>query len=732
MPDAIDADRDQRGLVARMLRDVGRIDRSALLLLPGLRVAFGIVAVLSFGLATGDRGAAASMAAGALLVGVPSLMGGSRPPRLTMAAVTLAMALSTFAGSVTGHIGWLHIALLVPWSFAGGMLVAVGNASASVGTQAVIAMIVFGRFSEPAPQALQLAGFVAIGGVVQILLVTVTRWTAGLRVERRALGDAYRLLAELTVPGPAPSSLAVASALDGAEGLLSSPSLIGRADASALRSMLDLGRRLRLELVVIDETVWRLEQDVGSELRRVLGATRRTLTLASYAMNGVAGALERREPFDTSALDEAVAELTGGSTRAVASGATDPTTGALLAALLDRIAALGGQLRSAASLALRPAGPVQITADFRRPTLESDALGEWFRSRAELVRANLTLRSPACRHAVRLAVVVPLAELLALHTPLQRGYWVPVTATIVLKPDFGATFLRGIARMLGTCLGVLLAGLIGVALRPSEAATVVVLGLLAVAACATFQVNYAIFTGFLTGVVVLLISLVTPGTLSTAIDRLVDTVVGGAIALVVYALWPTWSREEARRTLVTLATQQREYLRAVLRVLTGEATFDEAALRSLSRQTRLARSTADATVARSAAEPAARRIDLAESSGVLAGLRRTSIVVHALRTDIQAGRIPVPVPEATPLAAAFGTAMGEIVVLVAVPPGGRGHAHDVAGGAPWPPLRRRHGELADALAGRAQCALLLSELDELVDAIDTLAGLLAPQLVAAP
>ncbi|HUZ19931.1 MAG TPA: FUSC family protein [Acidimicrobiales bacterium] len=729
MPDAPDADRGQRGLVTGTIRGVGRIDRSALLVLPGLRVAFGIVAVLSAGLAAGDRGAAASMAAGALLVGVPSLMGGSRPPRLTMAAVTIAMAVSTFVGSVTGHVGWLHIALLAPWSFAGGMLVAVGNPGASVGTQAVIAMIVFGRFSEPAPQALQLAGFVAIGGAVQILLVTMTRWSAGLRVERRALADAYRLLAGLTVPGPAPSSLAAAGALDAAEGLLSSPSLIGRADASALRSLLDLGRRLRLELVVIDETVWRLEQQAGAELRGILDTARRTLTLASFAMNGVAGALEQREPFDTVALDKAVAELAARSTRDLASGAGDPTTGALLAALLDRIAALGGQLRSVASLALRPAGPVRIAADFHRPALEPDAFGDWFRSRAEQLRANLTLRSPACRHAVRLAAVVPLAELLALHSPLQRGYWVPVTATIVLKPDFGATFLRGIARMLGTCLGVLLAGLVGVALHPSEAATVIVLGALAVAACATFQVNYAIFTGFLTGVVVLLISLVTPGTLTTAIDRLVDTVVGGGLALVVYALWPTWSREEARRSLVALAQQQREYLRAVLRALTGEASFDEATLRSLSRQTRLARSSADAAVARSAAEPAARRIDLAESSGVLAGLRRTGIVVHALRTDIRAGRIPAPLPETAPLAAAFDTAAGEIVALVAVPADAR---HDVPAGAGWPPLRRLHGELADALGGRAACALVLSELDELVDAIDTLAGLLAPPLAAAP
>ena len=47
--------------------------------------------------------------------------------------------------------------------------------------------------------------------------------------------------------------------------------------------------------------------------------------------------------------------------------------------------------------------------------------------------------SPAFRHAVRLAVVIPLATAISYVLPWQRGYWLPLTALIVLKPDFAAT-----------------------------------------------------------------------------------------------------------------------------------------------------------------------------------------------------------------------------------------------------------------------------------------------------
>jgi uncharacterized membrane protein YccC len=67
--------------------------------------------------------------------------------------------------------------------------------------------------------------------------------------------------------------------------------------------------------------------------------------------------------------------------------------------------------------------------------------------------ANLSLESTACRHALRLAAAVGIATTIYRVMQLPRGYWMPMTALLVLRPDFHETFTRGAARMGGTILG---------------------------------------------------------------------------------------------------------------------------------------------------------------------------------------------------------------------------------------------------------------------------------------
>lgn len=97
------------------------------------------------------------MGAGAMLVGIAWRVGGGLPPAVLMATDALLMALSTFVGSATGSLPWLHLALLFIWSLASGLIVAVGRRGAVIGTQAVIGLVVFGRFSQPIPSTLGLA-----------------------------------------------------------------------------------------------------------------------------------------------------------------------------------------------------------------------------------------------------------------------------------------------------------------------------------------------------------------------------------------------------------------------------------------------------------------------------------------------------------------------------------------------------------------------------------------------
>jgi uncharacterized membrane protein YccC len=366
---------------------------------------------------------------------------------------------------------------------------------------------------------------------------------------------------------------------------------------------------------------------------------------------------------------------------------------------------------------------------------------EEIRQGLDMLRAHSSLRSPVGRHAVRLAFVVTAAEILARDTGLDRGYWVALTAAVVIRPEFSVTFSRGLARMVGTSVGVLLAGLLAIVLHSSTPAEIVAIGLLCAAACSTFRVSYAVFSGFLTGLVVLLVGIVTSNTLSVALFRWEDTLIGGTLALVVYGLWPTWSQQQTPRAFATLALRQRAYLSAVLAELGGAGRLQLDQLGRLAREARLAKADADEALARAASEAEGRRFSPTVGQGIRAALSRVSLATHGLRADLEGGRLERPSPEVAPLARALAAALDLVAAslsqlgasndsrtlsLGSVTWPGQGGEDAVVGGQPLalPPLRRYHEQLTAALEGRGGSGPLLAETDELVDAVNTLGDLL--------
>ena len=575
-----------------VVAEVTKFDRQAFAPVAGLRVAVGVSAALTIGLAAGSPTAAASLAAGALLVGLPTAVGGRRIGIPGLALIALTMAVSTFVGSATGEIGWLHTAILVPWCLAGGLLLALPNPFTAAGTQGIAAMIVFGRFAAAPLGALRLAGYVLAGGAIAIVVLALTRSPLNSRVQRRALAAAAVSLAALARAGPGRRN-GVASAESLAESEVLLLRGLGRSGADELRALLDVARRARLELLAIDglqRRLVRLEAAGAGPAGAVRDIVEEALAVAADALDAISRTVVTGEAATTAAatLDETV-RATRARLRALGpTGAVAPVA----RALEDHLAALAAQLRAAADLA-DPASP------HRRSAPETPWAPSWregLREGLDTLRSQATLRAPVGRHAVRLAVVVTAAEVIAQRTPLGRGYWVPLTASVVLRPEFGNTFSRGLARLAGTCGGVLLAGLLAVAVHPDGASGVIAIGLLCLAAGASFQVSYALFSGFLTGAVVLLVGVVGPATLSTALDRLADTAIGGAIALTAYALWPTWSRATASAALATLTRAQRDYLGTVLAVLAGRHPRDLAELRRLARAAREGRGNAESAV----------------------------------------------------------------------------------------------------------------------------------------
>jgi uncharacterized membrane protein YccC len=441
----------------------------------------------------------------------------------------------------------------------------------------------------------------------------------------------------------------------------------------------------------------------GDRLResaeRLLRATADVLALSARAIES--------DPAAAEVLPRRLAEL---STEAdgLPEGADPAGT-----ALKRRFEALAGQLRAVGSLAVAAGESGRLRE--RRPHPRVGRLRDQAAVDLAQIRANATLRSPAGRHAVRLAVVVLVAELASRHLPLQRSYWMVVAAATTLRPEFGATLTRGTERVLGTGLGVGIAGAIAVALHPAGAVTIALVGVLAWIGYAVFPASFAVGFAFITAVVVFLLNAISPDTLATAWDRLVDTLVGGGLGLIAYALWPTWSETPAREALADLIAAHRAYLRLIFAALIEGRRADANDVRDLSRRARLARTTAESTVARSLSEPATRRIDADESQAALAAMRRQMQAAHVLRLDVQDEDSRSPLPDLEPLARALDELLLSADAALRSRPDERPPTREL------PDVRARYMEFERSAPRDGEVDGLLADLDEVVDAANSLA-----------
>jgi uncharacterized membrane protein YccC len=688
--------------VGHAFLDAGSFDRAKISVRAGVVAAIPVAAMMALGTAAGSSAASVTMGVGAMLAGVAWRAGDGPivPPIGTMVGASAALTTTALAGMLSGRWPWLHILLLAVVCLFAGCATALGRRGMVVGTQSLIGFIVFGRFPEDLPHALALAGLVLAGGLTQSLFASVVAVPLAWRRQRDALAAAYRSLADFTAQ-LGRSSMGLATALEAADHVLAVPALFADPDRHALADLVAEGRRIRLELIGLNalvEQVRRADPALAAASEAVVAQAlerlRQLLVLTIAAIEGDAATL--------AALPGEAAEVSDWG------AAREPLPSA---ALDQRLAALIGQVTAAARLAaaVHAPGSGRLPFSIGRPTLGSRRLTRRIGADVERIRSVANLRSAAGRHALRLTVVVSLTALLIEHLALPRSYWAVVAAATVLRPGFGQTFTRGAERVLGTFLGVVIATLVAVALNPSGWGVVAVVAVLAFCTYAVFPASFTVGVAMLTGVVVFLLHAVAPGTVQTALDRGIDTAIGGAIGLLAYALWPTWSAVSAGPLLAGLVDAQHEYLEAVLTGLTSGRRLPDTQLRTLARRARVAFADADAALGLARSEPHQGLTDPQAAASTLSALRRVVWGVHVLRLAAAAVPAGRPLPALAELRAALGEALSVLAATF----------RDTQHG-PFPPLRRLHRQLAREHPELLSQALSAA-LDELVDATNTVA-----------
>ncbi len=289
----------------------------------------------------------------------------------------------------------------------------------------------------------------------------------------------------------------------------------------------------------------------------------------------------------------------------------------------------------------------------------------------------------------------------------SAGYWVPYAVAVILKPDYSTLFRRGVGRIIGTVLGATLAAVLVSGLHPGLTLAAVLLALTAWAAYSTWAASFPVAIGFVTALVLILLSTSLSDTPITAVDRLIDSTLGAAIAVVAYLIWPTSPRAGVVEAQSKLFAALREYLVLVLATV-EDKPVDRSRVSAASRATRLAWANAETAVGRSIQEPASTRIDPSEGRGLLAVALRIVRAIHALRIEAERGATVPAFCELDELSTGFLEALDALVDLLATRQ-------------PGPALELRHLYRATEhrLVELGAPPSIGRHLDELVNAIDT-------------
>lgn len=455
---------------------------------PMLRAAIAICVPMSAGIASGERPIGLLIALGGLL-GTVVDNGGAYVARLRRVGfAALGGAAGLTIGSLIHGRGWIAVLALIVVAGVSALLSAISD----VGSVAGLQLLVYSSLGLGAIGALRPWWHTALGflaGAAWALMLTVPSWLLAPRAaEQDSVATVYRALAgalrAIGTPGFAAARRNLTAAMNAAyDTLLTARSIAG-------------GRSERLRRLMAILNQGHLIAEAGVSLNR---EGNRPPGPVIEAIDRLAAAV--RDRADPPALPQV---------RAISPGMTQ---------LRDGLTGLSYAVS-------RNWAPPPVPAAGKPPLQRLSRV-------AERLEGRLTRT-----FAVRLMVCIGVAAVLSEVLPLQRSYWVVLTVAIVLKPDLGSVFVRAVQRGAGTIIGAVLGAVILVAV-PYGPWLLIPFAVLAALLPYGRSRNFGLMAVFLTPLVVVLVDLLAPGGWHLALDRLLDTLLGCAVALVAgYAPWP--------------------------------------------------------------------------------------------------------------------------------------------------------------------------------------------------
>jgi uncharacterized membrane protein YccC len=587
----------------------------------GVRTTAAVLVPLVIGQLSGHMALAMMVGIGGLNVSLADIGGPYRMKAVTMGVATMSLAAATYLGTVVGRSLWLSLPLMFLLACAAGLAGLYGNAAAKVSFLSLILFILM--VGMPAGVADAAERCVAlIGGGLWAMALSLWLWplhpyqpiweavAACYRAINAFIGAACRARAGGEDAGSGWSESVmqeramVVEALAQAHGMLDGMRTSRAGMSSTGQELLVL---LRSASSVFDAAI-ALAEILQESLRhaqngRVPAEVEDTVReLAAVVAELATAIMQGHDGVDLRSLDQAAAAV-GDRMAALQQRIQASAQGSAeifdLQNTAHALQVVHKHVHAAVDILAQHGGvPMAVT----RPGVGRQS--RRVRAGISLLKDNLTFRSVTYRHALRLGVTATAAVAFYILIGLPHGAWVPLTAMVILKPNFGGTYQQAKQRVVGTVAGSVMGAILAAAVTKLLALDLILV-LFGILAFSLIARNYGLGVLFLTPFIVLLLNTVQPGDWEVAAIRSFDTVIGGLLALLAgYLLWPSWERERLPAQLARAIAANRTYFLEVIAGYRGQ-TSHPTALRSTRTQAQLENANAAAAFQRLMSEPEA-------------------------------------------------------------------------------------------------------------------------------
>jgi uncharacterized membrane protein YccC len=182
--------------------------------------------------------------------------------------------------------------------------------------------------------------------------------------------------------------------------------------------------------------------------------------------------------------------------------------------------------------------------------------------RFDILVQNFSLKSTVFRHSLRLAIAIVFAYALGIVFDIQNTYWILLTIIVIMRPSYGLTKERSKDRVIGTLIGAVIA--VGIVLITQSIVVYSVLAFVSlILAFSLIQLNYKSAAALITISIIFVYCLINPDAFEVIQYRVIDTIIGSAIAVVAnYLLLPSWEADNLKQVVLNALKMNRQYLLA--------------------------------------------------------------------------------------------------------------------------------------------------------------------------